>query len=79
MSKQAHEYLIFQKHAPPAKVVSTVDLIKQWQDELHNRAKSKEWWRPVVFRDEDDIVIAVFATDAINAIIRGVEFKGEVK
>ena len=68
----ANEYVVFVDTPPfQIRLISTVDIVDQWQKGLEARKKKDEWWKPIPFVDEDGDVVAVFATNAIKAIVLG--------
>jgi hypothetical protein len=77
MGKKAEEeeglvYTILRNRGVPLRLVSTVDLCKQWEDALEERTKKNDWWRPIRFVDADGKTVIVMACNCIEGIVQGI-------
>jgi hypothetical protein len=71
-------YLIVVRNAPPQSILSSVNLIDQYYQQVEEHAAKQEYWKPIRLVDEEGKITAVYAPDAILAIVQGV-IRAEVK
>jgi hypothetical protein len=64
-------FMIFIRNNPPQRLFSTVDFIDAYLKQLEERAKSGEWWRPLLFADDDGTIMGAYIASDIIGIIRG--------
>lgn len=71
-------FLIFLENNPPQSLASSQDLVKAWLDQLEDRSKKGDWWRPIEFRDDDtgQIVCAYSPYKLIGVVQGGIAPKG---
>jgi hypothetical protein len=77
--KEILPYLIFVRDNPPQRVMSSENLIRQWENQLEQRAKKGDWWRPIKFTDETNAVVAAITCHDIISIIQGAAVRMETK
>jgi len=65
-------YLIFRKGGQPLQLSSSVNLIQQWVKGTIERSKKGEWWKPLVFKDEEGEDSIAMLCEEIKIIVRGV-------
>ena len=73
MTEQADQrlYLIFLHNQPPQQLVSSKDLVKSYLDQLEERAKKGDWWRPIQFTEDDGRVTCAYPAYGIAGVVQG--------
>lgn len=64
-------YLVYLKHHQPQKFFSTIDFIDIYLRQLKDRAKEGDWWNPIMFKDEEGLIVATYIAQEVVAVIRG--------
>lgn len=68
--QEYYEYGIWLNNNAPIRLISPVDLVTQYREQLAELAKKGEWWRPIVFKDERGEVVGAFSVYAIQGVMR---------
>ena len=70
--KKVYAFVLFIQGNAPQIVRTTVDLVEQYTNQIQDRAKKGDWWRPLEFLDDDKkTTIAAYQASAILGIVRG--------
>jgi hypothetical protein len=64
-------YLIFLHNQPPQQLMSSRDLVKDYLDQLKERAKKGDWWWPIQFTEDDGRVSCAYPAYGIAGVVQG--------
>lgn len=71
---QPRSYIIYLRHFAPLRVVTSVDLLQSYREQLEARAFGRiSWGVPIVFEDDTGEAVAAFAPGDVLGIVQGAE------